>query len=180
MAGYYNNSCDDVTYDHTCDPCEDVEYGRIRSIALIEEGFEFTTETNAAEWTAGQTAGTILVIPRTNGELPAPSPKTGPGYGDEVERLLGFDFNLKFTYPNYASNCDFWNNAIGKKYKVAYRTSSKTHITPKVVTLIPMTKIDNDLNSEVNWQVECKWQHNQFACPFNTPEGVFDECFQAA
>jgi hypothetical protein len=179
MAGYYPSSCDALIPDHACDPCEGREFGRIRSAAFIHKDFEFANgdTTNASEWLRGISEKKILVIPDTNGELPEPGEKTGQGYGDTVETLLGYDFQAKFIDPNYSSNCDFYNALIGNRnFKFAYRTSSKVHITDKTVTIIPKTTVPNDLNSEVTWNVTAKWISNQFPCPIDTPEGVFT-CF---
>lgn len=178
-AGYYPSTCDTEVLDHACDPCEDREFARIRSAAFIHKDFEFAdgdTE-NATEWARGINEGKIIIIPETNGEMPEPSEKVGVGYGDTQETLLGYDFAPFFIDPNYASNCGFYNSIVGNRnYRFAYRTSSKTHITDKTVTIIPKKSIANDLNAEVTWKVQVKWMSNQFPCPFNTPEGVFT-CF---
>lgn len=179
MAGYYPSTCDSEIPVHACDPCEDREYGRIRGAAFIHKDFEFADgdTTNPEEWARGINSGQIIIIPETNGELPEPAERLGPGYGDTTESLTGYDFQATFVDPNYASNCDFYNALIGNRnYKFAYRTSSKTHITGKTVTIIPKKVVPNDLNAEVVWNVLVKWMDQQFPCPFNTPEGVFT-CF---
>ena len=131
--GYYPSTCDTEIPDHNCDPCAPQEYGRIRSVAYIKKDFEFTDPTDPAEWLAGIASGDIIVIPFTNGELAEPSEQTGTGYGDQVEKLLGFDFPLTYNDPNYSENCDFYN-AIKRtrNYKFAYRTSSKIHIVDRI------------------------------------------------
>jgi hypothetical protein len=177
--GYYP-SCAEAQPQHNCDPCEEREFGRIRSAGFIHKSFEFADgdTTNASEWQRGIEEGKIYVIPETNGELPEPSEITGTGYGETVETVLGYDFAPKFVDPNYASNVDFYNALIGNRnYKFFYRTSSKVHITQKTVTIIPKTNIANDLNSEVVWGTVVKWRHNQFPIPFDTPEGIFDSCY---
>lgn len=180
MVGYYPSTCDNLIPPHNCDPCADREYGRIRSVALIASDFAFADgdTTDASEWTRGVNEGKIIVIPATNGELPEPSEIVGAGYGDTTETLLGYEFSAKYVDPNYSENCDFYNALVGNRnFKFAYRTSSKTHITDKTVTIIPKKQVQNDLNQEVTWNVTVKWKSNQFPCPFVTPEGVFDECY---
>ena len=180
MVGYYPSNCDSAIPVHTCDPCETREYGRIRSAGFISKDFEFPggDTTNATAWNDAINAGTILVIPFTNGEMPEPSEKTGAGYGDTTETLLGYDFQAKFNDPNFISNCDFYNSLVGNRgFKFFFRTSSQTYISDKPVTIIPKFKVDNDLNAEVVWNVAVKWMSSQFPCPFNTPEHVFDNCF---
>ena len=179
-SGYYPASCDAEIPTHACDPCEDREFGRLRSAGFIHKDFEFAngdTE-NPEEWKRGMESKQIIVIPDTNGEMPEPSEKVGAGYGDTVETLLGYDFTAKFNDPNFASNCDFYNAIVGNRnYKFFFRTSSKTYITPVTVTIIPKFSVANDMNAEVTWNVLVKWISNQFPCPFNTPEGIFNACF---
>lgn len=180
MAGYYPSNCDNLIPIHNCDPCESREYGRIRSAGFIHKDFMFAdgdTE-NPVSWQTGITGGQILVIPETNGEMPEPGEKTGPGYGDTMESLLGYDFQARFNDPNFNSNCDFYNALVGNRnFRFFFRTSSKTFITPVPVTIIPKFSVANDLNAEVVWNVLVKWVSASFPCPFNTPEGIFDSCF---
>jgi hypothetical protein len=179
-VGYYPACGETEIPDHSCDPCAEREYGRIRSAGFIHKDFQFAdgdTE-NTLEWARGINERKIYVVPDTNGEMPEPSEKTGPGYGDTTETLLGYDFSAKFMDPNYSENVDFYNSLIGNRnFKFFYRTSSKVHITQTPVTIIPKTQIQNDLNSEVVWGTSVKWMHNQFPIPFNTPEGIFNTCF---
>ena len=178
--GYYPSTCDSSIPVHACDPCETREYGRIRSAGFIHKDFLFALgdTTNKSEWIRGIDEGQILVIPSTNGEMPEPSEKTGPGYGDTTETLLGYDFQAKINDPNFVSNCDFYNALVGNRnFKFFFRTSSQTYITDKPVTIIPKFKIDNDLNAEVVWNVSVKWMSAQFPCPFITPSEVFDKCY---
>lgn len=179
MAGYYP-SCGDVIPAHSCDPCADKEFARVRSAAFIDKSYIATIQadpTNEALWATGINDEVIFVIPETNGEVSEPSEKTGAGYGDQIETLLGYDFSAKFADPNYAENCDFWN-AIkrSRNYHFVYRTSSKIHITDVTTTVIPKAPVTNDLNAEVNWSVTVKWSQPDNPCPVDTPEGVF-ECY---
>lgn len=180
MAGYYPSGCDNLIPVHNCDPCEGREFGRLRSGGFIHKDFVFANDdtTDEAEWARGIDSGEIIVIPETNGEMPEPSEKVGTGYGDTVETLLGFDFTAMIADPNFASNCDFYNAIVGNRnYKFFFRTSSKTYITDKTVTIIPKFKVDNDINSEVVWNVTVKWQSAQFPCPFETPVSVIQTCY---
>lgn len=180
MIMYYLTSCESEIEPHVCNPCEDNEFGRIRGVAFIHESFEFADgdTTDATEWQRGIDEGKIIVIPRTDGEYPEPSEVTGQGYGDQAETMIGYNHSLTYGDPNYASNTPFYNSMVGRGgYKLAYRTSSKTHITDKTVTIIPKKKIDNDINSKVTWNITVKWSSNQFPVPFDTPEGVFDDCY---
>lgn len=177
MAAYYPSTCNPVN-QHNCDPCETQELGRIRSAFFVSNSFTFTDETDPTEWAAGIASGDIFIIPETHGDFSAPSPKFGAGFGDTVEQLLAYDFTAKYFDPNFASNCE-WYNTIKKNrnFKFGWRTSSKCYISTKTVVIVPMYEVQDDLTSLVTWNTQIKWQAADLPCPFDTPEGIFDECY---
>jgi len=178
MAGYYPSTCVDVVPPHTCDPCLPKEYGRVRAVAFIKEGFEFSDPTSQSEWETAIQNGDVVLIPKVHGTLPEPSEQLGPGYGDTVETLLGFEFVLTYYDPNYNDNCDFYNALKSQQnYRFMYKTSSKGHLTDVTVTVVPKAPIEDDLNSEVVWMVQVKWKDSDHACPFDFPSAVL-ECYE--
>lgn len=181
--GYYSESCDNIIPNHNCDPCAATEYARVRSLAFIKASVYdaiAADPSDPAPWLAAIAAedNSVIIIPFVNGELQEPAEVLGPGYGDQVEKLLGFDYQLLANDPNYKENCDFYN-AIkrSRDYHVAYRTKTQIHISNEPVTIIPKAPIANDLNAEVVWALTIKWRGSDQPCPYDTPEGVFDECF---
>lgn len=177
---YYPSNCADLP-QHDCNPCEPREFGRIRSAAFISKDFYPTliaSPTDPTVWAAGQSSGQIIVIPETNGSVSAGSEKTGPGYGDTIETLLGFEFTAKFNDPNYITNVAFYNAMVSQRnFYFAYRTSSQTAITNKTVLVSPNKEVKDDLNGEVVWMVTTKWADNKHETLIDTPTGVFEECF---
>lgn len=131
-------------------------------------------------WASGQNDDLkVIVIPQTHGEYPAPSEITGPGYGDQVEQIVGFDHQVTFFDPTYSDNCDFWNAMrSARNYHLAYRTSSKIHITQDPVTWIPKAPIADDLGSEVVWNVLAKWRNINTPCAYDVPANIFDSCYE--
>ena len=178
--GYYYSNCSDLP-QHDCNPCENREYGRVRSAGFISKDYYNTlinASGDAAVWAAGQAANQIVVIPETNGSVSAGSAKMGPGYGETVETLLGYEFTAKFHDPNFISNAKFYNALIGQRnYYFFYRTSSQTYITNVTVTIIPNKEVKDDLNGEIVWENTVKWVDTQFELQIDTPDVVFDECF---
>lgn len=175
---YYPAACSEETVGHNCDPCEDKEHGRIRSVAFIHKSYTFADPTSPTEWSDAIAAGHIIIIPQTNGSYDGGAPKEGPGYGDSPSVYLGSDFSAKFKDPNYASNCAFYNGLKrSRNYKFAYVTETKVHIAGKTCVVLPKNPVADDLTSIVEWDVEVKWQDSDFACPYAIPEGIFDECF---
>jgi hypothetical protein len=182
MIGYYPTTCDDIP-NHSCDPCEAREFGRVRSAGFINQDFVFPNNdpTNAASWQAGIASGDIIIAPFTNGDIADPSPKTGPGYGDVVEEVLSYDQSGMFNDPNFVSNnkSGFYNALVGRRNMLFFfRTSSQTYITDVPVTITPKYKVDNDLTSNVVWNVAVKWQSIAMPVAFNTPDGIFEDCFE--
>lgn len=179
MTGYYPTTCDDIP-NHDCDPCEPREFGRIRSCGFISTSYQWPNgdPTNPSSWQAAIQGGQILVIPFTNGEMPAPSEKTVQGYGDVIEELVNYTFTASVYDPNFTSNGGFYNTMAGRRdFYFFYRTSSQTYITDYPVIVIPKFNVANDLNSEVVWNITVKWVSNQFPEIFPTPDGIFEQCY---
>ena len=178
--GYYYSNCSDLP-QHDCNPCENREYGRIRSAGFISKDYYTTLIASPGDptvWAAGQDANLVIVIPETNGSVSAGSAKMGPGYGETVETLLGYEFTAKFHDPNFISNAGFYNALIGQRnYYFFYRTSSQTYITNVTVTIIPNKEVKDDLNGEIVWENTVKWVDKQFELQIDTPDVVFDDCF---
>lgn len=177
MAVYYPSNCDDLVPDHICDPCEEVEQGRVRSVAFIKTSFAFTDPSDPTEWTAGFEAGDIILIPNTAGTFDGGAEVESPGFGDQATRLTGYNFQLQFQDPNYKGNCNFYNTLKNsRQYKAAYRTGTQIHIIDTTVQVIPKNPVTDDINSAVVWDVLVKWSGVDVPCPFDVPPGIFDAC----
>lgn len=182
MATIYYPGC--LTSDlpfYICDPCNGIEQARVRSVFFVSDAYYATLMANPSDptvWETGIESEDIIIIPRTSGTLDAPDPLVGPGFGDEIETVLGRDFTLVWSDPNYKQNCNFYNTLItkGGVYHVGYRTLSQTHVSLEKVSLdakAPVTENDSDL---VTWQGRAKWRSRVNPCPFDTPVGIF-ECY---
>lgn len=182
MAIYYPGCDTDELPDYQCDDCNDYEKGRVRSGGFVTAAYYATliaNPTNIALWQAGINSGDIVIIPKVTGTLDVPDPITGPGYGDDIETILGTDYTLALRDPNYKGNCNFYNTLKRKNgtYHAIYRTGSQTHISDTTVTINTRAPITENLEDNVEWNVSARWRSNDSPCPFDTPEGIF-ECFQ--
>lgn len=174
---YYPSGCAGDVGDHYCNPCEARENGRVRSVAFIANDFTLTDPTNPTQWQNGIGQKKIIIIPQTNGSFDGGSEVETPGYGDQVTQLVGYNFTLTFNDPNYKLNADFYNAIkTSRNWKLAYRTSTQTHIVPVTVQVIPKNPVAEDITSEVVWNVTVKWADDDLPIPYNTPAGIF-ECF---
>ena len=176
---YYPSNCDPLA-PHNPIPCEDREYGRIRSAGFIPIDYVFNPD-SPTDWVTGVTSGNIIVIPQTNGEAPKASPVFGPKYGLRAEALLGYDFSARYEDPNYNSNCAFYNQMVGNRnYIFFYRTSAHVYLTGAPVTIIPNRIIKNDLTEDVVWDVEIRWISKEFPCGVAIPDLVFEDAYYYA
>lgn len=174
---YYPEGCDDLIAEHFCDPCEEPELGRIRSIALIKKAFEFNDPSSALEWQTGFDNGDIIIIPATRGTYDGGSEVLVAGYGDVNERQTGYNHVLDFTDPNYRTNAPFYISIKNsRQWKAAYRTETQIHLIDSTVMLIPKNPVQDDLNSEVVWAVSMRWQSKNPPVPYDVPPGIFDQC----
>lgn len=142
---------------HTCDACDTPELGRVRSLVLIKKGTTISIPLNLEEWQAGIEAGTIIIIPKTIGSYDGGTPKTGDGYGDELERVLSYDHVLSVKDPNYSDNCEFYEVAEGEVWNVAFRSQSKLHYVDSDCKMTAKAPIEEGLDSRIVWNVELKW-----------------------
>lgn len=181
MAVYYFGGCESEIPDHICNPCETQESGRIRSVAFILKSFTFTNPANPTEWNAGIANRSIFIIPEVTGSADGGTPVTGPGYGDQSTKQLGIDFTANFRDPNYTQNADFYDGLKNSRaYKFAYRTGSQIHISDNSVSISPKNPVTEEINSDVTWDVDVAWSQKSVMRPYDTPNGVFDECFSVA
>lgn len=167
--------------DYSCNPCPAYEFGRIGSVALIKNSFSFTDPTSTAQWTAGIATKDIVVIWKTLGSYDGGVTAELPGYGRSVSENGNTTHTLNFKDPNYAENWDFYSGIkASSEYTLAFCTSSQVHFAGAPVTFTPKNPIAEDINSVVNWDVQCKWANNAMPRPYNQPSGIFDRCYIVA
>jgi hypothetical protein len=59
---------------------------------------------------------------------------------------------------------------------VAYRTETQIHISNNPVQVIPKNPVQDDITTEVVWDVLVKWSDSDVPCPVDVPAGIFDQC----
>jgi len=176
---------------HVCDPCTR-ELGRVRGVLLIDPGFNLaslieklksgTSEAVSQAQTAFETGvaeGKIHLISETTGSY-TPEAQTGDGYGDEADRVLGYNHSLAFNDPSYAGNRDFWAAAEKSKFIVGWRTETLLHFSDKAARIQALDPVETDLNSAVVWQVTATWsskEKDQLA-PLDPLAKYFEGCWE--
>jgi hypothetical protein len=177
---YYPDGCDSVVPFHTCDPCAEVETGRIRAVAYVKSSYYATlaaNPTSSAVWTTGIESGDITVIPATNGSFDGGTAKDGPGYGDSPTKYMGSEFIVTYRDPNYIDNCDFYNaiKRADDQFHFVYKSETQAHLTEKTVSITPRAPIGENLDDHVVWEVAVKFNQFDSPCPFTAP-AVLTEC----
>ena len=174
---YYPTGCDSDIPNHICTNCDDIEHGRIRSIAFISDDWSFNDITNPVEWTNGITQKKIIVIPDVNGTFDGGAEVEADGYGDQQTKLVGYNFTLDFKDPNYKDNGAFYQ-AIknSRNYQIAFRTETQIHVSGVTVEIIPKNPVTANTTDEVVWDVTAKWSAGDLPLPFDAPLGTFN-CF---
>jgi hypothetical protein len=178
------NPCAGDILDPKCDPCfGEVEHGRIRGGAYVHHTYkaefeakiiDLQTAVNAVPqvpatitaartalktaWDAGVTDKVIYVIPETTGTFDGGAPVEGPGYGDRTSRFIGFTFGLAYKDPSFKANTGFYNTiSRSTGWHFIWRTETLTRISNNPVTIVHKSPVQEDMNSEVVWEVEIKW-----------------------
>jgi hypothetical protein len=158
----YAYNCDAELPPHTCNPCDtDREFGRVRSVALVSKDFLPTllaNPTDAAVWQQGIDQGKIVIIPATSGSFDPGDPKELRGFGDNKSSNGPREQTLNYFDPNLTENYQFYNAITNVTNKVlAFRTSSQVHIADVTAKIVAKDNVEDDLESEVVWNVTCKW-----------------------
>ncbi|MGR3220318.1 MAG: hypothetical protein ACUZ8H_10965, partial [Candidatus Anammoxibacter sp.] len=156
MSVYYPGCTTDQA-SPVCTDCPTKELGDIRSFGFVKNTFSFTDITSTAEWTTGLNALDIYVFPFARGSLEM-NENIQPGFGDTLETLDGYEFVANVFEPNYAANCNFWNDIKrSKEWRFFYRTETQVHITDNVATIIPKAPIADDKKQSVIWTAMVKF-----------------------
>lgn len=175
MSVYYT-ICTTSQADHVCDPCPPKELGDIRSYFFVKSSFTFTDISDPAEWTVGLNDRDIYIIAFSRGTFTS-AENLQPGFGDSAEELDGYDHEGIVFDPNYAANCNFYNDIKrSKEWKWGYRTETKVHLSDVIATVIPKAPIQEGKVTSVIWEVTVKFTQEDIPCPFDIPPGVFDQC----
>lgn len=194
------NPCSGEILDPKCDPClGEVEHGRIRGGSYVHKSYlptlqiaiddlqdalnatpQVPGDITAAKtalttaWNQGVTDKVIYVIPETTGTFDGGAPVEGPGYGDRSSRFIGFTFGLAYKDPSFKANTGFYNTiSRSTGWHFIWRTETLTRISNNPVTIVHKSPVQEDLNSEVVWEIEIKWSGKDQPLSFNEMIGFF-------
>lgn len=157
--GLVYKTCENAVFDkaYYSDPCRASEGGNVRSLVLIRKGTDITFPLDRAEWIEQVELGNIFIMSETRGVFDGGTEKTIQGYGKEKERVVGFDYTLQFKDPNYRLNGKFYEAAEKPIWNVAYLSETQLHYVNSDCQLSARAPIEEDMDSDVAWNVEVKW-----------------------
>ncbi len=158
MDTYWLGCEDDLEYNNAC--CFNKEFGRVRSAALIHKSYLpqiIAAPETLSVWNTGINTGKVIIIPQVSGSFDPGEPQKLKGYGTRFETNGPREMKLTFNDPFYQENYFFYNElnkVVG--WSPAFRTSSLLHICTTPAIIKTKNVVEDDLESEVIWQAECK------------------------
>ena len=86
---------------------------------------------------------------------------------------------LNFKDPNYnAQNCAMYNQVKkSNSWRIAWITETKLYYSDKTASIVAKAPVQDDINSEIYFEVEVKFTQQDAPCPVDIPTGVF-RCFE--
>jgi len=175
----YYNSCPDDLPDHLVEDCPVTEHGRVRSVAFIRSSYLYALlvdPTDSALWQTGILNKDIIIIPATSGAYDGGTTVEGPGYGNQETAIVGAKHVVNYKDPDYKINAEFYNAMkYMRQWHFAFVTETLTHIFESgIATVLPKAPVQDDMNSEVVWEVEVRVSQPDSPVPIDTPAGVFE------
>lgn len=166
--------------DYSCGACITTEHGRIRSIAIIKTSYVATVmaaPSSNSTWTTGLSSGNLFALYATQGSYDGGSTTELTGFGNQATLNGNTTHTLTFKDPFYGENCDFYNSIRdSSEYTIAYVTENYVHFAETTVTFSPKNPVQDDINSVLTWEVQCKWTNPDSPCAYEKPSTFFDTC----
>lgn len=148
---------------HVCHDCPDGrerEYGRVRAGGFIRKSSLADLLANPISkiaWDLLKSEGKVIILPETAGSFDPGEPKELKGYGDRKSSYGPRTMKLTIIDPDYVDNYAFYNGISNRTDLVPfYLTSSLIHIFDKPASIKAKDPVEDDLESEITWQVECE------------------------
>lgn len=147
---------------HYCHDCPDGrvrEFARTRSAFFVKKAYLATllaAPITLGTWTTGINAGNIIMLPETSGNYDPGDPKELKGFGDRKVTYGPREMKLLINDPDYYDNYAFYNEIVDRTDLVpGFRTSGLVHIFDTVASIKAKDPVEDDLEAEVVWNVEC-------------------------
>ena len=156
-----------------CGKCAQLERGRIRGIAFVNQNYTFTNISNPVEWNNIIGSGLAFVVPETSGSLTV-SEVTSDGIGNAPTTIDAYQYSLD-VHDLQLGNIQFYNAFINNPdYLCAYVTEHYVWLSGVSTTISNMTPIAADVNKHVDINVKISWYQANTIVPSQEPAGIFE------
>ena len=162
-------------HNKKCKPSQ----GKVAFMAFVKNSYDFTDIEDGDEWTSAMGSDDLIVI-RTAGEQPDPTPRKTTGAGESEEELLNFRWLVNTQFFTVMENLGFMdalNNASGE-YGIFYITSDFTGFVPLTegkysnIDFTCYPTIPAGQTEKVTGTVMCEWTERHQPYAFTAPADV--------
>lgn len=159
----YHLDCDEQELEYAKADCVDIEGGKVRSVALIRKkalAAVLASPDHLNTWLAAISSGSIIILPYVSGSFEPGEPVRLKGYGRRLATRGPREMLLRFSDPSYKLNYSFYSSLQRATDLIpAYRTGSMLHIGRSTADLFASNPVEEDVESTVTWQVECRMKN---------------------
>lgn len=177
---YWLEETPDLLHNHSCS--YDIELGRVRAVAFIRRKYlqqVLADPASIAVWQLGIDSGDIAIVPLATGTFEPGEPAKLKGYGRRLSTRGKREMTLSFSDPFYKNNYAFYNLIHQHTDLVpAYKTGTLLHIGDSPADIIAGDPVEEDVDSEVVWQVTCKMRSHNL--PVKVEAGSLESLFYSS
>jgi len=158
---------------YTNPPCDgETHYNKIVMIALVLPDATITDYSNNTQWTADIASGAVRLIKETQGNYDGGVAVLAPGFGNQLERVVGQKHTLNFMTKYRIANHDFFNKLRGLNVKAIAIVSGDNdalQVVEKNAMLYAKAPITDDLTAERKFEVQTTWSDIDMPVPYDVP-----------
>ena len=168
--------------DHEQIACEEYLNGGIDALSLNQPDAVVNDYAVAEDWQTEIDASRIKIITGIRAEFPDPTPTEvdNPVGGGASTIITGMECQLNvLDYHSTAQNDQFWAEANGKKFKIAWREPENgiIKVVERLCTVIATpVMVPGDNKQLQRYNVVIKWtgKRNFFPVRYDEPANIFD------
>jgi hypothetical protein len=158
------------------------ESGGVNALAFVDEAKAKAADADTSLWstpsfwTSENYGGDIVIHDEVSGSY-SDADSTGPGRGNQQERLVGKVHTLVCQVDSVKNNNLYWDDLniatnyrvvwVGDDYNILFVSPVEARISAKLVQA-------QELSSILHWEVTCVWSDIRLPQTYNVPTGIFN------
>lgn len=166
--------------------CQGSKFGRITSVAFVDECYEFVDPSDQQEWfdvTCDQSGAPLgVVIHGVSGDMPAQAPIETKSRSGPKTRTTSYDFTVNLQLDYDCTNRDFFNSLNKSQYYKMWFVTNDPKTTKSLlfhsisnVSVTVQTPILPETSDIMEFVLTVKWSEDNAALPCYTPPvAIFD------